>query len=187
MKPEVYSCLRMLDTFTKRLVNLHNIGANEAVISLQKQYFNLCNVLKENLSGNEYKMVQKIKISNLSNIYSGSLGKIKRELMEELIVSASLTATYLHSLEMSLDKELIKKRIELSKKEEGLKIQQKEIESYKKLLKNSFEAIKQFPELQRSRTVEEIKKSHRGIEKNTNKKTKSQIKNETNTNTRKLE
>ena len=55
------------------------------------------------------------------------------------------------------------------KKEKELEIKEKETEFYKNLLKKSIEAIKQYPELQRSRTIEEIKKSHREIEKHSKK------------------
>ena len=173
MKPEIYSCMRMLDDFKIRLTNLYNIGSWGAIIPLQKQYKKICEILKENLTKDKYTMIHEVDISDFRNIY-GSIDKVKKQDMEELLVSVSLTSTYLHSLEMSLDKELIKKKIEISKKEKELEIQQKEIESYKKLLKDSFDAIKQFPELQRSKTMEEIKKSHRGIENNTNPNTKSQ-------------
>ena len=178
MKPEIYSCMRMLDDFKIRLTNLYNIGSWGAIVPLQKQYKQICEILKENLSEEQYKMIHEVRISDFRNVY-GNIEAIKKQDMEELLVSISLTSTYLHSLEMSIDKELIKKKIEVSKKEKELEIQQKEIESYKKLLKDSFEAIKQFPELQRSKMMEEIKKSHREIENNTNPNTKSQKKNET--------
>jgi hypothetical protein len=44
----------------------------------------------------------------------------------------------------------------------------------KKLLDKSLEAVKEFPEYQRSKFVAESKKNHREIEKYTNPNTKSQ-------------
>ena len=70
---------------------------------------------------------------------------------------------------MSLDKELQIKKQELSRKEEELERKQKDIESFERLLKKSYDAFKEYPELLRSKTVEEIKKSHREIEKHSRK------------------
>lgn len=174
MKQEVYSCMRMIDNLKNNLINLHNIGQNNAIVLFQKNYSKICNVLKSLLTKEQYEMVQEVKEGNLGNaVYPKETARVW---MEELIVATSLTSTYLHSLEMSIDKELIKKKIEIDKKEKELEIQQKEIESYKKLLKKSFEAISQFPEMQRSKFVEETKKSHRGIEEYTNPNTQSQTK-----------
>lgn len=173
MKQEVYSCMRMLDELKNSLINLHNIGSCGATYSFIRQYSEICNVLKSNLSDEQFKMVQLIPKDNSDGI-PVDINYSNRCDMEELIIAVTLTVTYLHSLEMSLDKELIKKKIEISKKEKELEIQQKELDSFKKIFKDSTEAIKQFPEMIRSQVVAEIKKNHREIEANTNSKTRSQ-------------
>jgi hypothetical protein len=66
------------------------------------------------------------------------------------------------------------KEKELKKKDDELRIKTEEVESLKKILKDSLEAVRQLPEIYRSKGVAALKKNHREIERYTNPNTKSQ-------------
>lgn len=172
MNNKVYSCLKMLEIFRTRIVNLWNISSIESVGSLQYQYSDICKILKENLSEDQFRLVQKIEITNFSNVVD--LDESRKILMQRLMVATDMTIAYLRSLDMTLDKELSKEKSEVKKQRGELETQRKELESLKRIYEQIINLKEGMPELLRSRIVEETKKSHRGIEENTNKNTKSQ-------------
>jgi len=164
MKQEVYSCLKVFESFNNRIVQICNSGRVDSVRGLRGQYEDIRNILKQHLTIDQ--------MGFIPVVYDRSTYSTQLQIMliQELITASDITVSYLRSLDMNINKELETQKAEVEKKKNELEIKEKEIESYKKLLKDSLEAIKQYPELQRSRTVEEIKKSHRAIEENTRKK-----------------
>ena len=86
-----------------------------------------------------------------------------------------MNLAYLRSLDMDLSKELIKEKKDIGRIKEELEFKTKEVESLKKIYEELVNIKQGLPELIRSRVTEEIKKSHRGIENNTNKALKLKI------------
>ena len=136
----------------RKIINTINIGAWNSARYLENEYIRISDLLKKYLTDEQIQFIPKVH----SYPYSLSSSE-KTDIILQLKTACGIAISYLHSLEMDLDKDLSIKR-------EELKLKEKEIESYKKLFKDSLEVVKQYPELQRSRTVEETKKSHRGIE-----------------------
>jgi len=164
MKSEIYSCLRMLESFNKNTTSIFNTKRVDSARKLRKQYRNIHKILLEHLDENQIKFIPTIE----SGIIGGSIPH-QIGLVQELIVASDIAISYLRSLDMDLDKELKLKKKEITKKEKELELREEEIKYTRELLKKSLEAIKGFPELQRSKIVEEIKKSHREIEKHSKK------------------
>lgn len=167
MNQEVYSCLKILETFNHRLFNMLNVNRVFSAEEFRLQYNSIRNILSTHLKEN-IKFIPEVNVRALYNDvdYQG--------LMQELIMSSETSIAYLSSINMTLDKELIQKKMEVSEKQKELERKSKEIESMRKLLQDSLKTINLMPELVRSKIVEETKKSHREIEKNTNSKTRSQ-------------
>ena len=163
MKPEVYSCLKMLEAFQNRMIQIWNTKSFGVAENLRIQYNDIRKLLLKHLDTNQIAFIPTVEGRYLFSDESFMI------LLNELISAADIAISYLRSLDMDLDKELQSKKEDLAKKEKELGLKETEIESLRKLLKDSLEAIKQYPELQRSRTVEEIKKSHRKIENSSRK------------------
>lgn len=179
MKKEVYSCLKTLEALNVGVKNMWVNDLLESATTLQKQYADICKVLKTHLSKDEFVMVQIVEPIDFSKNYVYP-DDVKRGLLQRLVVALDMTISYLRSLDMDLNKELIKEKLEIKRQKEELESKTKQVESLQRtfetligILSNKKEGI---PELMRSRIVEEIKGSHRGIENNTNPKTKSQKK-----------
>ncbi|MBR9706193.1 hypothetical protein GOV14_04105 [Candidatus Pacearchaeota archaeon] len=175
MKHEVYSCIKMLNALKVGVLNLWTNGFDESVPSLQRQYSNICNILKENLSEAQFKFVQIVEPVDFSRVVNRS--EVKRRLLQSLMVSVDMTLAFLNSLDMDLSREITKKELELERKEEKLRIKGDEVESLKKVYGELVHIKRGLPEIIRSEVVKEIKKQHRGIEENSNPNTKSQQKN----------
>lgn len=163
MKHEVYSCLKMFESLHKRAINSYNIAAWSSASDLGEEYRRIWKLLEKYLSIEQLEFVKQVERDHIHYDHE------KQEYIRKIITACSITLSYLQSLEMDLDKELIIKKDELKLKEKELESREKEIEYMQKLLNKSLEAIKQFPELQRSKIVEDIKKSHRQIEEHTKK------------------
>ena len=162
MKQEAYSCLKMLESLQIRLITIYKIGGWDSAEDLGMEYGRIINLLENHLNKQQFDFIPIVQKE-----YLGSSDFTKMKYLRKLITANHITISYLKSLEMDLDKELTLKKEELTKKEKELELREKEVESLNKLLTKSLEAIKQFPELQRSKVVEEIKKSHRQIEEHT--------------------
>jgi len=166
----------MLQAFHDRVLALTYANRGGSAEALQQQYTSICNILKSHLTEEEFKMVQQIELVDFSTIYNSN-GPTYQKVMDNLVVASEVTIAYLKSLDMNFDRELAKEKIEIKLLKNRLEADKKEVDSLKKILKDSAEAMKVMPELFRSKIVEETKKSHREIEKNTNPNTKSQQKN----------
>lgn len=175
MKNELYSCLKMLESLYNRTINAHNIGRWEVAIYLNGEYIRIRNLLKKHLDEEKFDFVPSIEKASFSNYYRPyDLEKAQKACVLSVAIACDIAISFLKSLEMSLDKELARQKTEFKLKEKELEFKENEVKHMGKLLSKSLEAIKEFPELQRSKIMEEIKKSHREIEKNTNFKSKSQ-------------
>lgn len=172
MKPEVYRCLKMLEAFKVGVMNMWANALTESVSSLQKQYADICSILKKNLSVEEFEHIQLVEPVDLSRLLYPSQGK--DALLQRLVVSVEITLAYLRSLDMDLSREVTRKELSLKKKEEELRIKEGEIESMKKVYSELVNIKRGLPELIRSEVTKEIKRNHRGIEEHTNPNTKSQ-------------
>ena len=123
-------------------------------------------------------MVQIVEPVDFSMAYDKYNSKLN--LINKLVVASEITIAYLRSLDMHLilevakKEEINKKEIELKAKEDALKIKNEEVESMRKVYQELVNIKRGLPELIRSTITEEIKKSHREIEKYTNPNTKSQ-------------
>jgi len=164
MKNEVYSCLKILEAFHDRVIKTFNLGVMGSYYDLGMEYIRLWSLLKKHLTLDQIQFIPYIETEFLPS-YTNE----QAEFILKLSTACSVAISYLHSLEMDLDKELSIKKEELKLKEKELESREKEIEFMNKLLNKSFDAIKQFPELQISKIVEEIKKSHRQIEEHSRK------------------
>ena len=146
----------MLESFNSNIIEVLNTGQVNSALGLAEQYVCVRTLLSKHLTSEQFDFIPSARIGILSSTAS------QIRLIQELITASSMAVSYLKSLDMNLDKEF-----ELKKEE--LKRQEQEVESLKKLLNKSLEAIKNLPELQRSKIVEEIKKSHRQIEEHSKK------------------
>jgi len=179
MKPEVYRCLKTLEAYKVGLMNMWANGYSDSAYFLQKQYSSVCEELKKYLSQEEFAMIQIVESVNLSNVMYKHEAELK--MVNRLVVAVEMTLAYLRSLDMDLGREVTKKElelkkseIELKKREDELKIREGEVESMKKIYSELVNIKRGLPELIRSEVTRGIKKSHRGIEENTNSNTKSQ-------------
>ncbi|MBI2208647.1 hypothetical protein HYU50_04060 [Candidatus Woesearchaeota archaeon] len=160
MKHEIYSCLKMLEAFHDRVIKTYNLGVIGSYYYLGKEYQRLWELLKKHLTQEQIQFIPQIETEYISEFETDK----RRVFVLELSTICSVAISYLHSLDMDIDKELSIKKEELKLKEKELEAREKEIDFMNKLLNKSLDAIKQFPELQRSKIVEGIKKSHRQIE-----------------------
>ena len=156
MKPEMYSCLKMLETFNKECTDALEDRNYQSSIGLLVQFDAIRDILLKNINPDQYEFIPDIAQSPRVTV-EGKLG-----LLQELKTASGIAISYLRSLEGSLDRELREKEMELKSREEMIEYQ-------KKIINKTLEAIKEFPEFMRSRVVEETKKSHREIEKHSKK------------------
>lgn len=177
MKKEVYSCLKTLEALNIGVKNMWMNDLLDSADSLQRQYSNLCDILKKHLSTEEFIMVQTVELVDFGESYVYP-EKIRRSLLQKLTVSLDMTISFLRSLDMDLNNELIKEKVEIKKQKEELDSRAKQLESIQKTFETLINVLSDkkngVPELVRSRLMEDIKGSHRGIEKNTNPNTNSQ-------------
>jgi hypothetical protein len=145
VKPEIYSCLKMLESFKRSCVEIHNANIHGAASGLWKQYHLIEQRLSEHLTKEQMKFVPSVSPgSDFAHV-------------AELSSAAGITISFLKSLEGSLAKELEAKERELTRKEE-------ELDRLRKILTKAVEAVSQVPEARRSGWVAEMKKAHREIE-----------------------
>ncbi len=163
MKNEVYSCLKMLESLHNKGINIQRINEWNSAEALGDRYREIWELLKKYLTPEQLEFVPYVPVKD----FILESQRTHTSYIVDICTSCDIAIAYLKSLDMDLNKEL-------SIKKEELKLRENEIEHMQKLLSKSLDAIKQFPELQRSKVVEEIKKSHREIEENTNQNTKSQ-------------
>jgi len=183
MKKKVYQCLKMLEALKVGVMNMWSNAFSESVIHLQQRYSDICEVLKENLSLEEYNVIPTITPLDLGAIgRSYQREEAKTRLLQSLMVSIDMTIVYLRSLDMDLSKEIAKEKAELKKLKEEYKSKIAETDKLNKSLRTISETIthikKGVPEVIRSELMKGIKKNHREIEKYTNSDTKSQQKKE---------
>lgn len=165
----------MLESLYNRVTNAHNIGRWEAAHYFNEEYRRIWDLLKTHLTKEQFEFISPLEKKNFSSYYNPhEKEKAQKACIMGAATACSISMAFLESLNMSLDKELANQKVEFRLKEKELELKEKEIEHMKKLLSKSLEAIKEFPELQRSKVMEDIKKSHREIEKNTNENTRSQ-------------
>ncbi|MCW8965621.1 MAG: hypothetical protein OQK82_02895 [Candidatus Pacearchaeota archaeon] len=174
MKNEIYSCLKMLQALYNRTTNAHNIGRWEAAKYLNGEYIRIRNLLKKYLPIEQFEFIPSMQEADFSKYGGFYLENAQKGCISSVATACDVAISFLRSLEMSLDRELIKQKAEFNLKEKELELKEKEVEHMNNLLSKSLKAIEKFPELQRSKVMEDIKKSHREIEKNTNPYTKSQ-------------
>lgn len=167
----------MLEALYAKVLNTVNINGFAAAYNLGKEYLRIRGLLEKHLTEGQFDFIPIINEADFSGYYQNmEKEKAQRGYLISLATVCDISISFLKSLEMNLDKELAKQKIELKLKKEELEQKERENNHMQKLLSKSLEAIKEFPEYQRSKFVEGIKKSHREIEKNTNKETKSQNK-----------
>ena len=148
MKPEAYACLKMLESLKKSCVEIHNAKVYGAASGLWSQYHLIEQRLSECLDKGQMKFVPHVDHSS------------RDELLVELSSAAGVTISFLRSLDSSLEKELEAKEREITRKE-------RELESLRKILSEALDAVKELPEVQRSKAVADWKKYHREIEEHT--------------------
>jgi len=163
MKHEVYSCLKMIESLYNRTINAYNIRGWGASNDLRDEFIRIRKLLMKYLSEEQFHFIPDVDHHYMT--YESGM----KQLILEVSTACDVTLSYLQSLEMDLNKELMNEKDKLRQREKELESREKEIEFMQKLLKKSLDAIKQFPELQRSKIVEDIKKSHRQIEEHTRK------------------
>ena len=154
MKHEIYSCLKMLESLQQRINYTCKIGEWGAALALTNEYTRIWELLEKYLTNEQLQFIPKRINWNISF----SSDRIKRACILNLNPLCATAIAYLRSLEMDFDKESRQKELDLESRE-------KEIAFKERLLNKSLDAIKAFPEWQRSKIVEETKKSHREIEK----------------------
>lgn len=174
MKPEIYSCLKMLETFSAKATNIHNVGGGDTSRYLYNEYNRIRSLLKKHLNKDQYDFIPELEDKDFRGYNSYDVAKLKRSWIMEIITACDVAKSFLKSLEMSLDKELIKQKAEMKLKQKELELKEKEIEHMQSLLSKSLKAIEKLPEVQRSKAVSDMKEYHRKIEQNTNPHTKSQ-------------
>lgn len=186
IKPEAYSCLKMLESLAQNCIAIHNAGKYESAQALYTQYASICSRLKENLSSEQFKFIPLVGYHPPSERSFSSSGfpyqeirinytekediEYKANFILSLASASDLAVSYLKSLEGDIDNDLQSKEHELKKKEKDLELREKEVESMKKYLKKMLAAADEFPEVQRSGAVAAWKKNHREIEENSKKK-----------------
>ena len=159
MKPEVYSCLKMLEDFNKNCTNIFYSHNFSSANSLRKQYCSVTGILKKHLKEEDKNFIPDIS----DGCVSYNVEEAWSALIQELISASGMLIAFLKSMEGSLDREMEEKR-------KNLELREKEIEWKEKFVNKALQGIKDLPELQRSKIVESIKKSHREIEKHSKKK-----------------
>lgn len=165
----------MLEVFSAKATNIHNVGGGDTSPYLYNEYNRIRSLLKKHLSKDQFDFIPEIENKDFRGYGSyDTIARLKRSWIMEIITACDVAISFLKSLEMSLDKELIKQKAEMRLKEKELELKEKEVEHMQGLLSKSLKAIEKFPELQRSKVMADIKKSHRDIENNTNPHTKSQ-------------
>lgn len=166
MKQQEYELLKMLEGFKSQLINLYNgtpkDELNYAIDGLVKQY--------NELIKNVFRLFPSERLNALYTIEDDTIPatyehESRLALVSEMVSCLTLAINFLRSQDMDINKEL-------EEKQRQLKLQTEEVERLRKLLKDAFDALKEFPEMQRSKFVEEMKKSHRAIEHNQNPKKK---------------
>ena len=158
MKPELYSCLKMLESFRDDVISTFDVkGPFPAAYDMSTHYSRMRRLLKKYLNPEQMKFVPFVTTLFKPADYNSRAAKL-----QELISASGIVISYLRSLDGSLDKEMEGKIKELE-------LREKEIESKEKLVDKTVKNVKQLLELSRSRAVEETKKSHRGIEKHSRK------------------
>lgn len=177
MENNIYSCLKILESLYNRTVNAYNIESWDVAQDLGEEYIRIYNLLEKHLSPEQIEFIPSLDGKTFyEHNYSSKtdFNNAKKAYLTQIATLCDIGVSFLKSLEMNLDKEFAKQKSEVKLKEKELELKEKEIEHMKKLLSKSIEAIKEFPELQRSKIVGEIKEAHRKIEKNTNPDSKSQ-------------
>ncbi len=152
VKPEVYSCLKMLESLKESCddsAELFEVDGTLSTNALVRQYDLIRHRLEQHLG--------EVQVQFIPSVDFGSKGLA---VILELSSAAGIAIAYLRSLDGSLEKELEAKKRELTQKE-------KELASLQKILEKSLAAVKELPEVQRSAAVAEWKKSHREIELHT--------------------
>lgn len=153
MKQEVYSCLKMLEAFNKESTEIYNLENYESASTLDTQYYHIVNILEKHLTKDHMQFIPRTYGNSVS--YDAS-----KSLILELISASAMAISFLRSLEGDLEKELRAKKEELKFKEKQLSLTQKTFDK-------ALNVIAQIPELKRSEAVNEMKRLHREIEKNT--------------------
>jgi septal ring factor EnvC (AmiA/AmiB activator) len=152
MKPELYSCLKMLEALNKSCTDTYNSGNTvNSAENLRAQYTDIYEILSKHLTNVQLKAIPFVKFRNFIS------EDTSQGLLQELISATRISSAYIRSLDQDLNKDLEEKKQELELKE-------KEVESLKSALKDGIEAIKKIPEILRSEVVAKIKKAHRNIE-----------------------
>jgi len=154
----------MMESLYSRTINTFNIKEWNSARDLRDEYNRIRKLLERYLSEEQIQFIPEVdsRYVHLEDDF--------KTLILGVSTACDVTISYIQSLEMDLDKELRDEKDKLEQRERELESREKEIEFMQKLLKKSLDAIKQFPELQRSKVVEDIKKSHRQIEEHTRKK-----------------
>src|SRR3989338_2097526 len=101
MKHEVYSCLKMLEAFHDRVIKTHNLRVWGAYEHLGNEYQRIWGLLKKHLTQEQIQFIPEIETQ-----YASIYGDEQREFILKLSTACSVAISYLHSLEMDLDKEL---------------------------------------------------------------------------------
>lgn len=168
MKPELYSCLKMLEALNKSCTDTYNSGNTvNSAENLRAQYTDIYEILSKHLTNVQLKAIPFVKFRNFIS------EDTSKGLLQELISATRISSAYIRSLDQDLNKDLEEKKWELELKE-------KEVQSLKKALKDAIEAIKKIPELLRSKAAAKatakIKKAHRNIKKHHKRKVHKNIK-----------
>lgn len=170
MKKEIYQCLVQLEALSKIMKRFMDGGIGAAVFNLEDAYNGICDILKENLSEMEFEHIHLVKFDKAESV-------VKRKgQMRTLYLALEMTIAYLKSFDMNFDKEKKRKENEFKEKEKEFKLREENLKQSQKIVDMLLNPKTGLPELIRSGIVRGVKENHRGIEKSTNPKTKSQRK-----------
>jgi len=167
MKPELYSCLKMLEALNKSCTETYNSGNTvNSAENLRAQYNDIYEILSKHLNNVQLKAIPFVKFKNFVS------EDTSQGLLQELISATRIASAYIRSLDQDLDKDLEEKMQELE-------LREKEVESLKNALKDGIEAIKKIPELLSSKAgakaTAKMKKAHKKIKKQHKRKTHRNI------------
>ena len=125
----------MLEALYERTVNAHNIGSWGSAHYLGEEYARIRSLLEKHLSKEQFEFISQIEKVDFSNYFNNyELEKAQKAYIMGVATACDIGLSFLKSLEMNLDKELAKQKVEFSLKEKELQLKEREVEHMQKLL-----------------------------------------------------
>lgn len=161
MKKEVYSSLKALESIRGSILEILKVNAlqPENVNNIVSVYRDIRKVLIKELGDESEDFIPSI---NYVDIHGYGARDNAKGLGLELFQKVRIAISYIVSLDSSYENDIKERELEIERKE-------KELSDMKKFMGKAMEGLKHIPEAYRSGVVLDIKKKHRGIEKNTRK------------------